>query len=46
VRGSAALVVEQMHGTWTLNGTDEGGAFLVVDLQADRLMVEAEPPRT
>jgi nitrate/nitrite-specific signal transduction histidine kinase len=46
VRGSAALVVEQMHGTWTLNGTDEGGAILVVDLPADRLMVEAEPPRT
>lgn len=46
VRGSAALVVEQMHGTWTLNGTDEGGAFLVVDLPADRLMVEAEPPGT
>lgn len=46
VRGSAALVVEQMHGTWTLNGTDEEGAILVVDLPADRLMVEAEPPRT
>jgi hypothetical protein len=39
-------VVEQMHGTWTLNGTDEEGAILVVDLPADRLMVEAEPPRT
>ena len=46
VRGSAALVVEQMHGTWTLNDSDEGGAVLVVDLPADRLMVESEQPAT
>lgn len=46
LRGSAALVVEELRGTWSLDGFDEGGARLVVDLPADRSMVEPEPRLT
>jgi hypothetical protein len=33
--GSAGYAVEQMQGTWTLEGGPDGGALLVVDLPAD-----------
>ena len=44
VHGSAAHVVDQMRGTWSLNASDDGGAVLVVDLPIDRMMIEAQPP--